>query len=243
MGRHFITKHFVFLGLLLVVLVELGLFFLSSRQLLKFGPEITIQTYTVIPLFILAILQLAYNGRLQKTDFLRNYSEEFFTNEALYSAFHQLVYTYRDSDFEKVEALITEHEAAKTLSDKTPRPVFTSIQRSLGVEEIGCRLYHPKYFQGSPEERRLDMLIGYFDLLGYHHMRGYLSIEDIAGSLGHYLNMLSRRKVIQSLRAIYRDAVLDSDYAKHNGRIRPFYYFEELMRSIENFNSRIEKQC
>jgi hypothetical protein len=238
--RALTTKYFVVMGMVVICFVEIGLFWVSSRGLLDFKHDINIQTFTVLPLFILAILQLGYNGRLQRTDFLRNYSEGFFTNEDLYSAFHQLVYTYRDSDFEKVETEVRKRQAAGTLNDETPRPVFLDVKRSLGADELGSRLYHPYCFQGSQEERRLDMLLGYFDLLGYHHARGYLSIEDIAGSLGHYLNILSRRKVIIELRRIYSEAAADPEYAKYNGRLSPFRYFEMLMQSIETFNKKDE---
>src|SRR2546421_11817264 len=77
--HEFTTKYFVFIGLAIVLLVEIVLLGVSSWGILDFKHDINIQTFTVLPLFILAILQLGYNGRLQRTDFLRNYSEGFFT--------------------------------------------------------------------------------------------------------------------------------------------------------------------
>jgi len=45
------------------------------------------------------------------------------------------------------------------------------------------RLYDPSTFQFSEEERRLDALLGFFDILGYHHHRGVVHMQDIAGVL------------------------------------------------------------
>lgn len=235
-----LTSRFVLLGLACVIVAELSLWALVNCSVLTFKNEITFQAFTVIPLFLIAIVQLVYNGRLQKTDFLRDYAEEFFTNESLYSAFHQLVYTYTDTDFEAVQKAVSQKESADPSFSNHARPVFFEITRTLGEDAPGSRLYHPRYFQGSAEERRLDMLIGYFDLLGYHYTRGFLPLNDIAGSIGHYLNILSKRAVIREMRKVYHDAIRDPKYAERNGRIRPFPFFEKLMTAIEKYNNEIE---
>ena len=86
------------------------------------------------------------------------------------------------------------------------------------------------------------MLIGYFDLLGYHYAKGFFAIDDVAGSLGHYLNILSKRQVIKKVREIYRDSITQPRYSKENGYIRPFCYFDHLMVAVENYNLKIEKR-
>jgi hypothetical protein len=236
-----LTSRFVVLGLSGVLFIEVALWGLVASKVLDFENKISFQAFTVIPLFLIAIIQLVYNGRLQKTDFLRDYAEEFFTNESLYSAFHQLVYTYTDSDFAAVKAAVAAKETSDPSLPNQAKPIFFQVPRSLGEDAPGSRLYHPRYFQGSPEERRLDMLIGYFDLLGYHYSRGFLPLQDIAGSLGHYLNILSKREIMREMRQVYRDAIRDPKYAERNGRIRPFEYFEKLMKAIEEYNNEIEK--
>ena len=240
LDRRFV-KYFTLTALLAVGICELVVALAIRLGFLNWQTNVDYQIITVLPLFALALLQLYYNGRLQRSEFIRKYSEKFFTNQELYSAFHELVYQYTDSIFDKVNDDVKVKEASGALGDGTSRPYFVSLDVNTGRVE-GKRFYHPKYFQGSAEERRLDMLIGYFDLIGYHHDQGFFSIEEIAGSLGHYLNILSKREIVRYVREVYLDSVRDSRYAQANGYIRPFNYFEKLMKSTEKFNSKIDSR-
>lgn len=231
-----LTNRYVLIAVGGVVAIELALFGLIQAEVIIWERKVGIAVFTAIPLFLIAVIQLMYNGRLQRTDFLRNYAEEFFTNAELYSAFHELVYTYTDADYAEVCRLIAEKESQNEISASTPRPYFVEVLRSLGEASNTNRLFHPKYFQGSPEERRLDMLIGYFDLLGYHYSKGFLSMGDMAGSLGHYLNIMEKRQIVKDMRQIYKDAIENPDYVRANGQIQPFNFFEKLMRAVAQYN-------
>ena len=150
--RNFI-QYFTLMGLLAIALCELFVTIGMHWGLLAWSSKVDYQVFTILPLFALALLQLYYNGRLQKTEFIRKYAENFFTNESIYSAFHELVYQYTDKDFELIDRIIKEKEEANLLSDQSPRPMFVPLNDVSPPRGEGKRLYHPKYFQRSLEER------------------------------------------------------------------------------------------
>ena len=240
--KYLFTHRFLPFALSFALLCEIPLLAMIQGGSLKFSHEINLEALTALPIFVMGLLQLFYNGRVQKTDFIRSYAEGFFTDRELYSAFHELVYQYTDTRYDAIDAAVLEKEKAKEINGETARPFFDFGAGLPQDRKEGMRFFHPRYFQGSPEERRLDMLIGYFDMLGYHHSQGFVSIQDVAGSFGHYLNILSKRKVIKEVRTVYREAINDSNYAKQNGRIQPFRYFDHLMDAIDVLNAKIE-QC
>jgi hypothetical protein len=228
--------------------VEIGLIVVIHYHIhsARFNPLFDYQALTLLPLFFMAIVQLVYNSHFQKSEFVRNYAEKFFTNEVLYVTFNELIYIYTNNDFKRVQKFIKdlpEEELAK-------RPVViptSTIGRDIGTGP----LYHPEYFQGSKEERRLDTLIGYFDLLGYHLMRGHISIEDIAGTLGYFLNIMSKREVISALRTVYlrnRRVTIHSEDGSNprvdiedpdgDGSLPPFFYFDELIKAIDKYDKK-----
>jgi hypothetical protein len=139
---------------------------------------------------------------LQRSLFVRGAIGEFI-NGPMYDAFHDLVYSYRDADWERVEALV-EAQFGRDAHDRYARSkdldarqtawtAFGELNASLSE---GSRRYHPAFFQGSEEERRLDQVLEYFNMIGSYWTRHLLKDEDIE-PLDSYILLLLDRKAIK----------------------------------------------
>lgn len=109
----------------------------------------------------------------------------------------------------------------------------------------GFRLYHPEYFQWSEEERRLDGLLGYFDVIGYYYHRGFLKMDDIVGSLGWILTVLRAKEVVQRylrftderFQKLREENTIDLSHA-----LPPFIYLKRLLDDFERYNQKTGEQ-
>lgn len=191
---------------------------------------------TAGPLFIITIMELGRNLCLQRATFIKDYVSKFFTNTELYQTFHELIYTYTDSVFDKVDNIRKEQNL-----DTQPKPVFNPFEELQDGRQVGSRLYHPRLFQTSPEERRLDALLGYFDVIAYYYAKGFLRIEDIAGSVGYFLAVMKARKVICDYMELNREAWSTPEYNRKMGATPPFSYLKRLLDDIQKYNDRFEE--
>jgi hypothetical protein len=181
------------------------------------------------PLLVITCSELGRNIQLQKAGFIRDYISQFFLNTELYQTFHELIYTYSDDKFNEIEAITK----AQTNLNTAPKPVFAIFDNLQNGRTSGARLYHPAFFQASPEERRLDALLGYLDVIAYYYVKGYLQIEDVIGSLGYFLAIMQARKVI----VVYMNVVEEKakEYEK-SGIMPPFRYVKHLLNDVAVFN-------
>lgn len=216
-----------------VLATELLIFTIMRLLGLEFDLKVGVAAFTATPLFVVTLMELGRNLRLQRAAFIKDYVSQFFTNPDLYQSFHDLIYTYRDSDFEKLEKIRVEQKL-----DSKDKPVFDAFTPLQGSREIGSRFYHPRLFQGSPEERRLDSLLGYFDVIAYYYAKGYLRIEDIVGSVGYFLAVMKARGVICHYMRLNREAWNNADYNKEMGVTPPFSYLNRLLDDIKTYNER-----
>jgi predicted outer membrane lipoprotein len=212
---------------------------ITAIRFLRLEPDVKvgIVTFTAIPLLLITVMELGRNLRLQRAAFIKDYISQFFTNVDLYQTFHELIYDYTDVRFEKVESIRKEQHL-----DNQEKPVFAPFESLQGGRQTGSRLYHPRLFQGSPEERRLDALLGYFDVIAYYYAKGYLRIEDIVGSVGYFLAVMKARKVVSDYLKANREAWMNPEYNSSMGVTPPFAYLQRLLDDIQEYNARFERR-
>lgn len=107
--------------------------------------------------------------------------------------------------------------------------------------QVGLRYYHPDCFQGSEEERRLDALIGYLDIIGYHYHHGLIRMKDVAAMLNYQLAAFASRKVIKT----YLGEVGGADWWEKSklhtgsgGAKIPYLYFRILLADFVRHNKK-----
>jgi hypothetical protein len=217
-----------------VAITELLLLGIVSAFKLKPDVQVGITAYTATPLFVVTLMELARSIRLQRAAFIKDYISRFFTDKELYQTFHELIYSYPDSAFEKIEKIRADQQL-----DKAERPVFDAFTQMQGERQPGSRFYHPCLFQGSPEERKLDAFLGFFDVIAYYYARGFLRIEDIAGSVGYFLAVLRARKVVTEYMKLNDEAWRSPEY-KTMGTTPPFSYLRRLLDDLDSYNRTFE---
>ena len=213
---------------------------LIAMRLLHLRPELTVgvATFTAVPLLVFTLMELGRNLRLQRAAFIKDYVSQFFTNGDLYQTFHELIYSYTNDLFEKIDAIKEEQKLGR--SDDEKRPLFEPFEDLQDGRPIGSRLYHPRLFQCSPEERRLDGLLGYFDVIAYYYAKGYLRIEDIAGSVGYFLAVIRARDVVADYLKLNREAWTKAEYNSSMGVTPPFAYLHRLLEDLDKYNRHSE---
>ncbi len=207
---------------------------LVIMRALRLEPDVKvgIATFTAVPLLVVTLMELGRNLRLQRAAFIKDYVSQFFTNVDLYQAFHELIYSYGNELFEEVDSIRKQQKL-----DREEKPVFEPFKELQKGREVGSRLYHPRLFQGSAEERRLDALLGYFDVIAYYYARGYLRIEDIVGSIGYFLAVLKARKVVEHYMNFNRETWKeDKEYSNTMGVTPPFSYLRRLLDDLHDYN-------
>lgn len=225
-----------YLWLILAVLITELMILLTARVFgLQSDLKVGIAAFTATPLFVVTILELGRNLRLQRAAFIKDYVSQFFINPHLYQTFHELIYTYPNSLFEKVDDI----RRAQKL-DNCEKPVFEPFKELQGERLVGARLYHPRLFQTSVEERRLDALLGYFDVIAYYYAKGYLRIADIAGSVGYFLAVMGARTVIRDYMKLNQEAWSSPEYNRRMGATPPFAYLNRLLDDIQSYNARFD---
>jgi hypothetical protein len=226
-----LTRDFWVRAFLAVILTEatlLGVVVGFRLELTRAG-DLTV--FTTVPLFVLTLIELRRTLGARRADLIKEWVSEFFLKPELYMTFHELIYTYRNEIFDKMERIRSEQDL-----DNKPRPVFGPFDSLQEGREAGSRFYHPDLFQRSPEERRLDTLLGYLDVIGYYHHRGLIPIEDIVGSLGFYLALMRNRKAVMRYLEGNKHAWETNQYFQAYGYVPPFAYLHRLLEDVHAFN-------
>jgi hypothetical protein len=141
------------------------------------------------------------------------------TNEELSKTFYYLVYNYTDTKFEEFK--------------NADAPAREILQK--GRPE-GYHLFDPDLFQGSEEERHLDSLLGYLDVVGYHHYRKIVHIRDIAGALGWQLAYVASRKVVSAYLTPIPKHWKESSMTRETESVAPFRYLSLMLEELETWN-------
>jgi len=237
-------------------------------NLFKFDASLGLAAFTAIPLFLLTIMELRRNIENQRASFLKEYISQFFTNPEIYKAFHDLVYSYTDDKYGKIQIEALKDQSisqnVKNIADllepdklkHIPKPFFVNGELQ-GRREEGARFFLPTLCQFSPEERRLDSLLGYFDVIGFYVDRNIVPINQINGSIGYFLAQFKRRQAVQdyidaSIRFWDDEVKKDREALKHareekknhNGKTlystAPYFYLQKLLERIELFNEALD---
>lgn len=211
---------------LLVIVVN----FPRAKPILEFEPKVQLGAFATVPLFVLTILQIRSAVRIHRASFVKDFVAKLHTDKELSSAFHQLIYTYSNERYEQFK------RASSATDDQ-------AIQQLQGNRQVGERLYDPDKFQGSEEERRLDAVLGYFDIIGYHCVTRVVDIEDVAPVLGFQLAALSTRTVIKDyLRSIpeyWRQSSFSRDAPMAVG---PFRYLTVFLDDFREYNAKHQRK-
>jgi hypothetical protein len=204
--------------LLTTAVLAIAMNFPNPEPFLKFDKNVQIGIFATVPLFVVTVIQVRSAVKLQRAAFIKEYVTKLHTDRDLSEAFHYLVYTYSDPVLDKF--LRADPQVREEMQKGRP---------------VGGRLYDPSTFQLSEEERRLDGILGYFDVLGYHYVAGTVSLRDVANVLGFQLAALSRRKVVRD----YLNAIPDY-WKKFEGddpqAVAPFRYLTVLLTDFRKYN-------
>lgn len=115
--------------------------------------------------------------------------------------------------------------------------MYTYLANLQDGRKEGSRLYHPEKFQGSEEEKRLDSLLGYFNIVAYYYNRKVLSLNDINGSIGYYLMVMASRRVIKEymnlIVASWEKHEQKQGYAKAYGIEQPLLDLKRLLDDLQ----------
>ena len=226
--------------LAMVLAAESLLIALVLFHLLTFAGHVETLAFLTLAGFTVAIYQLSLGYSIQRAKFLSDYLSRIYTDADLSATFHDLVETYSDATFKRIDKIwkeAAEVERAKT-SDGPVFDLFDSVQGSRRGQ-AGQRYYHPDCFQGSEEERRLDALIGYLDIAGYHYYHKLIPMKDIAAMLNYQLAAFASRMVIQCYLGDVSDEKWwhsSSLYEDSGGAMIPFLYFRLLVADFIRYN-------
>ena len=179
-------------------------------------------------------LQVKNNQKSRYIAFVSDYVSKLFTNEEFVDTFYYLIYTYTPEVFHevknKLEDLLNEER-------NTDRDLQEEMYRRLEClqhgRKAGVRFYHPRLFQGSVEEKRLDSLLGYFNFIAYvyYNERKLVAREAIDGIVGYHLDEIVGSAVVQEYFAYINEVWSAGDHLTRFGtHHRPFRYLIDLCR-------------
>lgn len=209
-----------------IVLITIALMLVAFKTLefkaLGLDLVVNLTVLTTSPLLIIAVIQLRRNFLLQRTDFIREFTTKLYNERELSESFYYLVYLYENNKYK-------EFKKADEIKDDVKKKEMQKDKKE------GMKFYNPATFQDSEEERRLDVLLGFFNILGYHYHSGIVSIEDIAGVMEFYLVALSTRKVIvEYMEEIIPDNWEKTSFAEYGDT--PYRHLRNLLRDFRKFN-------
>jgi hypothetical protein len=227
----------VLISVLLVLEIAIALFVM--RGYLNFDKKIEAVAFFTVAGFAIVAFQLWQGYTVQRAKFLTDYLAMIYTDKDLSSAFHDLVETYSDNVFAQVDEIAIRENAGE-ISRKANVPVFDIFDKLQGprLNVIGQRYYHPDCFQGSEEERRLDGLIGYLDIVGYHYYYGLVRMKDLAAVLNYQLASLSARKVIAKYLHLSGEEWWKTTTIQggSGGAPLPYLYFRNMLDAYVTYN-------
>ena len=223
---------FLFLAILCVEIL------LDRNGTIKFKNEIDLFGIAGIPLFFVTIIELMRSHRIQAAELVRGHMSAFLMNAELYRTFHELIYDYSDADWERVKALLP--KAIKINDQKTPAVVgrvWAAIDDLNHGREEGSRLYNPDFFQGSLEEKRLDSVLHFFDILAYNYRNGLIPLNNITGVAGYHLAIINTREVTSYYLSRNKEFWNKLPYEKRMRAEAPYENLRQLLQALERRNT------
>ena len=223
-----------------VVIGHIFLYFCDSgtldsngiAELMRHVGAALVSAILTIALILVASVQLEKNRESQRAAFLGGYVSNIFTNKEFADSFHYLIYTYDKKKFCRVKLKL---EKNGITSKSSQEEMYRCLADMQGGREEGCRLYHPAIFQGSVEEKRLDSLLGYFNIIAYYWSKrggSLLSIDDIDGSIGYQLAVIGERPVVRAYLKQIKDRWEEEGYAEKFGTLPPYHYLNKLLKKL-----------
>ncbi|WP_298956018.1 hypothetical protein [uncultured Methylobacterium sp.] len=128
-----------------------------------------------------------------QANFVKDFASKFFEKIEFYGAWYDLIYTFENRVFRQIDDAVISGRI-KNMSD---------LERFNVDRKIGSRLWHPVLLQGTPEEARLDNLLGFLNVLGDYYDRGNLSSDEVGDATGYYLLGLANSEAFRA----YLDAI------------------------------------
>ena len=222
-------------------------FCIKYQLRLTLSQEVDLAYFTILPLFVLTILQLVRTHRTQQAKNIKDILNEFRREPGLYSSYFDLVYRFDNRSFEAVKQIA--QPVVASLKEKHPekswheiveleRPSLESLDSLQDGRTHGERLYWPALFHYSEEEFRLDGLLDYFNAVGFYHWEGLVSMRDISSMLGDYLAVVVDRKIVKEY---MRFCVDEWVYDTSVGAADPYPYLQILLDEFSIYNKRRAK--
>lgn len=172
-------------SVLLVVLLEATLAALLYTKLINFDPQVGLAVFGGLPVLLISLVQIYTSSVVQRANLVKDLAAKLHTDRELAETFHILVYGYDDKTYEKYRN-----------ADTAQREVMNTGR------SVGLRMYDTEQeaLSKTEEERRLDCLLGYVDIIAYHYCKGLIRMHDIAGTLGFHLAIIHSRQAITDYR-------------------------------------------
>lgn len=210
----------------------------------------SVMSLTAIPLFFITVIHLYWGVRSsskslqksiieQKSTIVRGFVSSFHTNEYLQDIYFDLVYSYDDEIYNQVINDESYKQDSTEKSEKIKRPFF--VEKINEGRKIGSRYYHPRYFQLSLEEKKLDSLLGFFDVVAYQYSKRILSLEDILGTVGYYLVVINARKASKAYLDYIETEWRNTPYGK-SGAKQPYSHLLNLLKNIDKEMEKRKKE-
>lgn len=225
-------------GLATFIILLIALVTADYFKIITLKREADLLAVAGIPLFIVTVIQLTYSHSIQTADLVRSHISEFISNQELYSAFHELIYAYKDDKWIEVKGLLptTLSRDCEKKDDNMRNESWDALKNVNKDRPIGSRYYDPDFFQNSIEEQRLDSVLHYFDMLAYNYRRKLISLKYITGVSGYHLAVLGSRDVVK----YYLDQTKKFwdflPYKKRVGAEPPYENLRILLAHIELHN-------
>ena len=188
----------------------------ATAAIIPITAEVGLVVISVLSLFV-AVLALMQNRKSQQKSqrhhFLSEHAMKFFSNREFLDTYHYLVYTYSTGRFNDVEKQvkhlveegmelvrkIIDLSEAKSLDNlfkvegrlkELQEEMFRLLANMQDGRGKGFRFYHPRLFQGTLEDSRLDALLGYFNSVAHHYYENKpesVTLDDINDTIGHHI--------------------------------------------------------
>lgn len=233
--RGLIDKNYVAAVALAAVAVVAILYVILIRLIgYNISNNVPITAFTTIAIFVIGILQIERAVKQQRANFVKDYIASFFTNEELARTFQKLIKEFTRGKWDIVETQVKNIQG----NVETDKELMWNSLSSLNQgRPVGTRFYHPRYFQGSEEELKLDALLGFFDIIGYYQQRGFIDIEDVAFTIGFYVRAIgSNYAVNRYLYEITDRWRQDNAFRNAYGVVDPFAYLTLMIAEIERYD-------
>jgi hypothetical protein len=175
--------------LLIIVFVKI----LPGPEGPKFSDHIDWDFVVTVPLFVLGLLQLVRLQQIERAKYVKELLTDFHSNQETKDAFFDLIYSYPTAKYRDVKAKLKKLGYERNGNRKFNWKHLEDFNQD---RKEGQRIYHPWFFQGSLEERRVDGVLDYFNSVGLFCKEGLVTIQDVVGVLGDQLHLIAEKEVM-----------------------------------------------